>query len=254
MCSHRGIRDHGRCAIEDFNSVVSAIYTHIVDELIAAAQRDSDVIYAVPGHPLVGEATTPMIVQRARVLKIATRIVAGLSFIEPTLEQVSRASLDTLHASFDPLNGLQICDALDLASMHHPPLNPDKPALIAQVYSRAIASDLKLTLMNQYPPEHSIYIVQGAGRDKMTMKGKIAKRAALSFMSPPLLGPLHSLDHTDTFDHLTSLVVPPLAQMGGFEAFQETIAHLRRLKGVRGIVNNRTRACAQRCLKKPTKC
>ena len=112
--------------------------------------------------------------------------------------------------------------------MHHPPLNPDKPALIAQIYSRAIASDVKLTLMNQYPPEHVVYIVRAGTVDKVKRrKGKKAK----SPLHPLTFSPLHLLDHTDAFDHLTSLVVPPLAQIGGFEAFQETIAHLRTPEG-----------------------
>ncbi len=178
--------------------------------------------------------------QRARELNIPTRIVAGLSLIEPVIERManaelrmSRNSLDTRHSSFDPLNGLQICDALDLASMHHPPLNPDKPALVAQVYSRAVTSDVKLTLMNQYPPIHPVWIVQGMDK-KTRRQGDKEKRSTLS--SPSTLSsvssvPPHQLDHADIFDHLTSLYVPPLDQVGGFEAFQETIAYLRAPEG-----------------------
>jgi tetrapyrrole methylase family protein/MazG family protein len=43
--------------------------------------------------------------------------------------------------------------------------------------------------------------------------------------------PLHMLDHHDIFDHLTTLYVPAMSFIGGFEAFQETIAFLRAPNG-----------------------
>lgn len=227
--------------LRDFDSLYDAgehfddVYAQIAKAVIAAARDDvgGDVVYAVPGHPLVGEATTPLILSRARELGIPTRIVAGLSFIEPTLEALSAegsalgSTASTQIASFDPLNGLQICDGLEIAALHHPPLNPDRPALIAQVYSRAVASDVKLTLMNQYPPHHRIVIVRGWLPGAGEGEGKQKNRPA-SCCHPVALA---ELDHADAFDHLTSLYVPALPYVGGFEAFQETIAHLRAPEG-----------------------
>ena len=204
------------------------VYARITDAVITAAQ-EGDVIYAVPGHPLVGEATVHAILARAKTAHIATRIVSGLSFIEPTLEAVAQ------HAtiSVDPLDGLQINDALELAALHHPSLNPDKPALIAQVYSRAIASDVKLTLMNQYAPEHPIWIV-GLSSEEQASKGE-ENTAVISSSPLPRVShvPLHELDHRDIFDHLTSLYIPalPAPRVGGFEGLQETVAHLRAPEG-----------------------
>lgn len=234
--------------IYEAGDAFEAVYARIVDALMDAAKRD-DVVYAVPGHPLVGEATTPMILQRAAKAKIETRIIAGLSFIEPTLEVLSaefnvpsgkHSALSTLNFSLDPVNGLQLCDALEIASLHHPPLNADKPALIAQMYSRAIASDVKLTLMNQYPPAHEVFVVRAAeveGVKGRKGEGVSRKRKSPSHAVTPSPNrlvtktPLHELDHRDTFDHLTSLYVPALNQVGGFEAFQETVAHLRAPEG-----------------------
>ncbi|MCS6848700.1 MAG: nucleoside triphosphate pyrophosphohydrolase [Anaerolineae bacterium] len=231
-------------AVQDFDALYDGatsfddVYARIAEAIIAVAQTTpGDVVYAVPGHPLVGEASVWLILRRARQLGIPTRIVSGLSFIEPTLEALSAeffvlssnpgltASTQTSNLkpqTFDPLDGLQICDALEIAALHHPPLNPDKPALIAQVYSRAVASDVKLTLMNQYPPEHPVFVVRGGSSD-----GRKGKRA----VPPCHLVALSQLDHADRFDHLTSLYVPPLAQPGGFESLQETIAHLRAPEG-----------------------
>ena len=213
----------------DFASVYAQITAAVID-----LARQGDVVYAVPGHPLVGEATVQAILRRAHELGIPTRIVGGVSFVEPVLEALataepgSQGTGEPLPLSIDALDGLQICDALELAALHHPAINPDKPALIAQVYSRAIASDLKLTLMNQYPPEYEVVLVRGnSGRKGEPEKGSDHP------LTPALTirVPLHQLDHQDSFDHLTTLYVPALPSAGGFEAFQETVAFLRAPNG-----------------------
>jgi tetrapyrrole methylase family protein / MazG family protein len=163
------------------------------------------VVYAVPGHPLVGERTTPMILARARAAGIPVRIVSGVSFVEHALETAATAGV-----VLDALDGLQLCDALDFTRAHHPALNPDKPALVAQVYARHVASDLKLTLLNQYPPAHAAHLI----RD-----GALTTR------------PLAELDHRDDFDHLTSLLIPAMPFVYSFEGLQETIAYLRAPEG-----------------------
>jgi tetrapyrrole methylase family protein/MazG family protein len=207
-------------ALYDRARSFDAVYTEIADTVVAAARRASngrgsrpvDVVYAVPGHPLVGERSVPMILERARAAGIAVRIVAGVSFLEPVLETLALAG-----RPLDALDGVQLCDALDLTIAHHPPLNPDKPALIAQVYARHVASDLKLTLMNQYPPGHIVHIVRGGAHSP----GHQALEDAV----------LAELDHRDTFDHLTSLLVPAMPRVFSFEGLQETIAHLRAPEG-----------------------
>ncbi|HOT91428.1 MAG TPA: nucleoside triphosphate pyrophosphohydrolase [Anaerolineae bacterium] len=177
-----------------------AVYAAIVARVLELGARQEGVVYAVPGHPLVGEATVTRILQAARAAAIPVHIVPGLSFIEPTLTALA----------LDPLDGLQIVDALDLVGAHYPTLNPDMPALIAQVYSRAVASDLKLALMEAYPDEHHVALVHAAGTSAEQV----------------LWGPLYEIDHGDATP-LTSLYVPPLPTISGFEQLQETVAHLR---------------------------
>jgi tetrapyrrole methylase family protein/MazG family protein len=182
---------------QDFEEVYSAIAA----EVLALGRRPQGVVYAVPGHPLVGEASVSRILQAAGQEGLPVRVVAGLSFVEPVLTALG----------IDALAGLQVLDAAELAAMRHPPLNPDLPALLAQLYSQALAADLKLTLMNQYPPEHPLLLVHSAGTDQ---------ERTLSL-------PLYELDRQPDLAHLTTLYVPPLARVSSFEAFQETIAHLR---------------------------
>jgi tetrapyrrole methylase family protein/MazG family protein len=181
-----------------------AVYAAIVQKVLELGSRQEGVVYAVPGHPLVGESTVTRVLLEARAAEIPVHIVPGLSFIEPTLTALS----------LDPLDGLQIVDALDLTGTHYPILNPDVPVLVAQVYSRAVASELKLVLMDVYPDEHPVALVHAAGTSTEAV----------------IWGPLYEIDHSDATP-LTSLYVPPLSSIGGFEHFQETVAHLRSPEG-----------------------
>jgi tetrapyrrole methylase family protein/MazG family protein len=189
--------DHLYDQAQDFQE----IYTAIAGEILGLGKRPQGVVYAVPGHPLVGEASVGRILDAAAEAGIVVRIVAGLSFVEPVLVALG----------VDALAGLQIVDATELAAMHHPPLNPDMPALVAQLYSQSLAVDLKLTLMNQYPAQHPVILVHSAG---------IADERVVPI-------PLYELDRQMDVAHLTTLYIAPLAYLGSFEGFQESIAKLR---------------------------
>ena len=102
-------------------------------------------------------------------------------------------------------------DALELASAHVPPFPPDAPALIAQIHSRAVANEVKLTLMETYPDEHPVRLVHAAGTSQQLVEDL----------------PLHAIDQSQSIGLLTSLYLPPLEKGSSFEAFQEIIAHLR---------------------------
>jgi len=197
--------------VYDFDAVyaeaesLEAVYERIAHTILELGRRPEGVCYAVPGSPFVGEATVARIRALAAEAGIPVRIVHGLSFIETALELLG----------LDALDGLQIADAFELAERYHPPLNPDRPALIAQLDSRTVAADLKLTLMNQYPPEHPVTLIDAAGLPEARQE---------TF-------PLYQLDRRSDFTPLTALYVPPLARPGAFETFQDTIAHLRSPEG-----------------------
>ncbi len=177
------------------------VYAEIAARVLALAERPQGVIYAVPGHPLVGEASVQRILALAPQRGLTVRIVEGLSFIEPVLTCLG----------LDALDGLQLVDATELAARHHPPVNPDRPTLVGQLYGRHLAGDVKLTLLNLFPAEHPVVLVRGAG----TAEEKVT----------PL--PLCELDRSEEIDHLTTLYLPPLPQASSLESFQDTIAHLR---------------------------
>ena len=181
------------------------VYAHIVEQIVELGRRPQGVVYAVPGHPYVAEATCPEIARRARTEGIPVQVIEGLSFIEPTFTALG----------IDPLPHLTILDALELATAHVPPFPPDAPALIAQIHSRAIANEVKLTLMESYPDEHLVRLVHSAGTSQEMVEEL----------------PLHAIDQSQSIGLLTSLYLPPLEKGNSFEAFQEIIAHLRAPNG-----------------------
>ena len=201
----RAPRLHAFDAVFDQVGNFAVVHETIANEVVALGRRVEGVIYAVPGHPRVGEATTTRILEIAAVEGLPVRIVPGLSFVEPVLTALG----------IDAVNGLQISDAIEIAGQHHPALDPDRPALLAQVYSRALALRVRQTLMNQYSPEHEVTLVHAAG-----MPDQRVTRL-----------PLAEIDRRDDLDHLTTLYVPALSRAGGFESFQEVIAHLRAPEG-----------------------
>ncbi|OGO32066.1 MAG: nucleoside triphosphate pyrophosphohydrolase [Chloroflexi bacterium RBG_16_54_11] len=177
------------------------VYEQIVEQVLELARRPQGVVYAVPGHPYVAEATCPVIAERARQEGIPVQVIEGLSFIEPTLTALG----------IDPLPHLAIVDALELAIAHTPPFPPDAPALIAQIHSRAVANEVKLTLMETYPDEHPVRLVHAAGTHAELVEDL----------------PMHAIDQSPAIGLLTSLYLPPLEKGASFESFQEIIAHLR---------------------------
>ena len=174
------------------------VYEAIVQRVVASAEHDGAVVYAVPGDPLVAEATVAALLERARAGGPELRIISGVSYVEPTLRLLG----------VDPLDGggLQLCDALALA------IDPARPALIAQLHSRRVASTLKLALLDLYPPAHTVTLVSGAG-----VPGVEAVTAL----------PLAELDRNELPGHLSTLFVPALSETENRRSFGgvRAIAH-----------------------------
>ena len=177
------------------------VYDTIVEKILELGRRPQGVIYAVPGHPFVAETTCPKIARLARDEGLATTIVEGLSFLEPTFSALG----------LDPYPRLTLFDAMELSMAHVPAFPPDIPVLIAQLYSRLVASEVKMTLNTAYPDEHPVQLVHAAGtKDEVVEDLK-----------------LYEIDRSEHVGLLTSLYIPPLGEGTSFEAFQEVVAHLR---------------------------
>ena len=186
---------------EDFESV----YATIIEKILTLGEKPEGVTYAVPGHPFVAEATCPQIYTQAKAKGIPVRVIEGLSFLEPTF----------IALGIDPLPSLVIADALEISMRQTPGFPPSTPALVAQIYSRQVASDVKLTLMAAYPDEHPVKLVHNAG----TMDELVESL------------PLFAIDQSPHLGLLSSLYVSPHSEQASFESFQEIIARLRAPNG-----------------------
>ena len=197
--------------IESFDSLYEttesfeALYAQIVQRILDLGRSAEGVIYAVPGHPFVAEATVPEIARLAGQQELPIRIVDGISFLEPTFSALG----------LDPYPRLTLCDALMIGGSHVPVFPPDAPTLIAQLYSRRVAAEVKSVINETYPDEHPVQLIHAAGTKEQLVEEM----------------PLHSIDRSEHIGALTSMYLPPLGAGTSLEALQELVAHLRAPEG-----------------------
>ncbi|GCE18286.1 nucleoside triphosphate pyrophosphohydrolase [Dictyobacter kobayashii] len=182
----------------------STLYQQIATEVCDLAQGQP-VIYAVPGHPLVGETSVQLVLEMARTRGLTTRIVSGLSFIEPVCNLLA----------LDPFEvGAQIVDATNLAFSHRDEVAgkivPTIPLMIVQVYNRRLASEVKLALGECYPDEWPVKLVRAAG---------IGEEESVIEM------PLYELDRNNFANHLSTLYVPPVGELAALR-LPETLRYI----------------------------
>jgi tetrapyrrole methylase family protein/MazG family protein len=206
-------------AFYDRHPTFEAVYAAITDRVLELARRPEGVLYAVPGHPLIAEATVAGLLVRCRDEGLAVRIIPGLSFVEPVLQalevdpySVQIGGSGGVSAEFPGLEprtgGLQLVDAL------RPAVDPARPVQVGQVYSQVVASALQLELLEYYPPEHEIALVSAAG----TPDQRVARL------------PLFELDRGQAVEHLTCVYLPPLSlteNTATFDGLAGIIARLR---------------------------
>ena len=180
------------------------LYEQIAEKVctLAAAQP---VIYAVPGHPLVGETSVQLILQLAHKRGLSTEIIAGLSFLEPVCTALG----------LDPLTvGTQLIDATTLAAMGMDEIAgkiiPTTPLLVAQIYNRRLASAVKLALGECYPDEWPVKLVRAEG---------------VSSGQEVIEMPLYELDRNNLANHLSTLYVPPLDELAALR-LPETLRYI----------------------------
>jgi tetrapyrrole methylase family protein/MazG family protein len=181
----------------DFGEVYDGIARAVLEAVEALPEGSGagpELVYAVPGHPAVGEATVPRLRGLAREAGIAVRLVPGLSFVDAvtTVLGGEAGEGEEGEAGTDGAD-LRVADALALGRV-----DPTVPLLVCQVYSRRVAAGVKLALGAHYPDEHPVVLVRAAG---VQGQETVSRR------------PLYEIDRDDFPDHLTSLWVPPLAPL-----------------------------------------
>ena len=172
------------------------VYAGIVTRLQAELEQNAEVFFAVPGHPWVAEKTVALLVDK---LGAAADVIVypALSFLDNLFSSIP----------FDPVNGLLVRNVGDLAPLS---LTGKDWLVVPQVFNKLIASEVKLDLMNFYPDEAPIFLVQRLGT-----AGQKVERLRL-----------HELDHGE-FDHLTTVVVPPDEEVPSLAKLAAVMAALR---------------------------
>ena len=159
---------------EDFDE----LYERIADDLLARAE-EAPVLYLVPGSPFVAERTVQLLREKAAETGTPLEILPGMSFLEPLFAALG----------IDPVHGLSIIDALDEDAVAAP---PGQDLIITQLYSRELASDLKILLMEHFPDtQEVIYLHHLALPDERILRI-----------------PLFELDWQEDIDHLTTIFIP----------------------------------------------
>ncbi|MGI6585541.1 MAG: nucleoside triphosphate pyrophosphohydrolase [Gracilibacteraceae bacterium] len=196
------------CCDDIYNSCESfeETYKRISQRILNLCREKGQVVYAVPGHPLVAEKSVELITAGAGA-DIQVSIVPALSFIDVILSSLK----------IDPVYGLKIIDGLSIKTQ-----KPDKKCgnIITQVYDRLTASEVKLMLMDYYTDDFDIYIIRAAGVEGQERVESI---------------PLYELDRIDWMDYLTSIYIPPALEKGGkYKSFEELVEIMEDLRGEKG--------------------
>lgn len=181
--------DYLRKRLEGFNtcdnyyeegSSFDEVYLNIANNLVQKYKESGELVYAVPGHPLVAERSVLNLINLCKENNIEYKILPAVSFIDAMMDRLQ----------IDPIEGLKIIDAFDVKNQV---LDKRIGTIITQVYNPLIASEVKLELLEYYNDETEIYYVRAAGIEGQESIRKI---------------PLYELDMQEDIDYLTSVYIP----------------------------------------------
>jgi len=177
------------------------VYERIADDLLAKAEA-GPVLYAVPGHPMLAEMTVQLLLDQEQA---EVEILGGQSYLDDLFTALR----------IDPIEGFQFVDA---TSFSRDQLNFRNHLVFCQVYDQMSASEVKLVLLEELPPEYEVMLIEAAGTSA-------EKKQAVA---------LEDIDRMPGISNLTSLYVPPVPEellSHTFSRFREVIRILRSPEG-----------------------
>ena len=179
---------------------IDVVYGSVVDTLAEAAAEHGEVLYAVPGSPLVAERTVELLRADPRVELV---VVPSLSFLDLAWE---RLGLDPLEAGVRLVDGHRFAEAA---------AGQPGPFLVGQCDTRLVLSDVKLAVDEA---------VEGGPRPRVTVLQRLGLPDEAVFDVD-----LEDLDRVVEADHLTSVWLPRLAApvAGELTRFAELVRVLR---------------------------
>jgi tetrapyrrole methylase family protein/MazG family protein len=172
------------------------VYAGIVDALVEAAGEHGEVLYAVPGSPLVAERSVELLRADGRV---AVSVVPGLSFLDLAWD---RLGVDPVQA------GVRLVDAHRFAVEA---AGERGPLMLAQCDDRLVLSEVKLAF-GDAPPARAVVLQRLGLPDEAVFEV-----------------PGADLDRAVEPDHLTAVYLPELAAPVAAELarFAELVRTLR---------------------------
>jgi len=156
------------------------VYRAIVEQLVAAATEHGEVLYAVPGSPLVLESSVKQLLADERVV---VTVLPALSFLDLAWQMLG----------IDPVDaGVRLIDGHRFATEA---AGERGPLLVAQVHADWVLSMVKLT-HELAGGDEEVFLLHHLGLDDQRVIRTTWK----------------DLDRTLDPDHLTTLYVPKLAE------------------------------------------
>lgn len=125
------------------NNTFKDTYEQIAEYILTKAKKN-DVFYLVPGHPMVAELTTKLLINSP----IKTTIIGGTSFLDSCFNS----------AKFDPVEGFELLDATNLELLRS--ADSSKHILITQCYDDLTAANISLELEDFYPYDYEVTIME----------------------------------------------------------------------------------------------
>lgn len=200
ICAHIASFDD----IYESGETFDQVYQAIVERLVEASQKVDEVLYLVPGSPLVAERTVDLLIHDARV---DVRIEPALSFVDLSW---TRLGVDPVQLGVRIVDGHRFEDQVQ--SFEH-------PMLIAQCHSASVLSDIKLGVdadaLNEVPVATVLHHLGLLDERVVTVAWPDLDRIASTHGIVP--------------DHLTSLYVPTLVS-GATSAIRRLQSQMRALR------------------------
>jgi tetrapyrrole methylase family protein/MazG family protein len=156
------------------------VYQAIADKLIAAAKQHQEILYVVPGSPLVLEHTVQLLMQNKSV---ATRILPAMSFLDVVWNTLK----------IDPVDaGVRMIDGHRFAELA---AGQTGPLLVAQCHANWVMSNIKLAHESANGDEPVVILHHLGLGDQQIVHTT-----------------WQNLDREIEPDHLTSIYIPKLAE------------------------------------------
>ena len=168
--------DHFYNAENNFDEV----YKEIAKDLIKSYKETGEVVYAVPGNPLVAEKSVLELINLCVKEKIEYEILPSVSSIDVLMSNLN----------IDSSEKLKVVDAFDIKNQI---FDKRMNIIITQIYNKFIASKVKLKLLEYYDSETKIIYVKASGIKDVEIIKEIS---------------LCDLDDQKDMDCLTNIYIP----------------------------------------------